>query len=103
MIGTSQDAKGWIGNAAYTEVIGVEADRTKLKAESHAANGREWSIPARPRRLITSLARRQTRRTPYSRARSPSMIRIRAADGSAGKVPDVVQAGERHGQRVSRP
>ena len=39
VIGTSQDAKGWIGNAAYTEVIGVEADRTKLKAESHAANG----------------------------------------------------------------
>ena len=39
VIGTSQDAKGWIGNAAYTEVIGVEADRDKLKAESHAANG----------------------------------------------------------------
>ena len=39
VIGTSQDAKGWIGNAAFTEVIGVEADRTKLKAESHAANG----------------------------------------------------------------
>ena len=39
VIGTSQDAKGWIGNAAYTEVIGVEADRTKLKAESHTANG----------------------------------------------------------------
>ena len=38
-IGTSQDAKGWIGNAAYTEVIGIEADRNKLKAESHAANG----------------------------------------------------------------
>ena len=37
VIGTSQDAKGWIGNAAYTEVIGVEADRTKLKAESHLA------------------------------------------------------------------
>jgi len=39
VIGTSQDAKGWIGNAAYTEVIGVEADRDKLKVESHAANG----------------------------------------------------------------
>ena len=39
VIGTSQDAKGWIGNAAYTEVIGVEADRNKLKAESHEANG----------------------------------------------------------------
>ena len=39
VIGTSQDAKGWIGNAAYTEVIGIEADRNKLKAESHAANG----------------------------------------------------------------
>ena len=39
VIGTSQDAKGWIGNAAFTEVIGVEADRTKLKVESHAANG----------------------------------------------------------------
>ena len=39
VIGTSQDAKGWIGNAAYTEVIGIEADRNKLQAESHAANG----------------------------------------------------------------
>ena len=38
-IGTSQDVKGWIGDAAYTEVIGVESDRTKLKAESHDAIG----------------------------------------------------------------
>lgn len=36
-IGTTQDVKGWIGDAAYTEVIGVESDRTKLKAESHDA------------------------------------------------------------------
>ncbi len=49
-IGTSQDAKGWIGDAAYTEVIGVESDRTKLKAESHAANGpsRDPDRPPRP-------------------------------------------------------
>ncbi len=38
-IGTTQDVKGWIGDAAYTEVIGVESDRTKLKAESHDAIG----------------------------------------------------------------
>ena len=38
-IGTTQDVKGWIGDAAYTEVIGVESDRTKLKAESHDATG----------------------------------------------------------------
>lgn len=36
-IGTTQDVKGWIGDAAYTEVIGVESDRTKLKAEEHDA------------------------------------------------------------------
>ena len=36
-IGTTQDVKGWIGDAAYTEVIGIESDRTKLKAESHDA------------------------------------------------------------------
>ena len=36
-IGTTQDVKGWIGDAAYTEVIGVESDRSKLKAESHDA------------------------------------------------------------------
>ena len=38
-IGTTQDVKGWIGDAAYTEVICVESDRTKLKAESHDAIG----------------------------------------------------------------
>ena len=38
-IGTPPDVKGWIGDAAYTEVIGVESDRTKLKAESHDAIG----------------------------------------------------------------
>lgn len=38
-VGTTQDVKGWIGDAAYTEVIGVESDRTKLKAESHDAIG----------------------------------------------------------------
>lgn len=38
-IGTTQDVKGWIGDAAYTEVIGVESDHTKLKAESHDAIG----------------------------------------------------------------
>ena len=38
-IGTTQDVKCWIGDAAYTEVIGVESDRTKLKAESHDAIG----------------------------------------------------------------
>ena len=38
-IGTTQDVKGWIGDAAYTEVIGVESDRTKLKVESHDAIG----------------------------------------------------------------
>jgi len=38
-IGTTQDVKGWIGDAAYTEVIGVESDRTKLKTESHDAIG----------------------------------------------------------------
>ena len=38
-IGTTQDVKGWIGDAAYTEVIGIESDRTKLKAESHDAIG----------------------------------------------------------------
>ena len=36
-IGTTQDVKGWIGDAAYTEVIGVESDRSKLKTESHDA------------------------------------------------------------------
>ena len=38
-IGTTQDVKGWIGDAAYIEVIGIESDRTKLKAESHDAIG----------------------------------------------------------------
>ena len=38
-IGTTQDVKGWIGDAAYTEVIGVDSDRTKRKAESHDAIG----------------------------------------------------------------
>ena len=38
-IGTTQDVKGWIGDAAYPEVIGIESDRTKLKAESHDAIG----------------------------------------------------------------
>ena len=38
-IGTTQDVKGWIGDAAYTEVIGIESDRTKLKAEPHDAIG----------------------------------------------------------------
>lgn len=47
-IGTTQDVKGWIGDAAYTEVIGVESDRTKLKAESHAAVASGQSAPAAP-------------------------------------------------------
>ena len=50
-IGTTQDVKGWIGDAAYTEVIGIESDRTKLKAESHDAIGPSRvpsSIPAQP-------------------------------------------------------
>ena len=47
-IGTTQDVKGWIGDAAYTEVIGVESDRTKLKAESHAAVSTGQTTPAVP-------------------------------------------------------
>ena len=47
-IGTTQDVKGWIGDAAYTEVIGVESDRTKLKAESHAAVSTGQNTPAAP-------------------------------------------------------
>ena len=47
-IGTTQDVKGWIGDAAYTEVIGVESDRTKLKAESHAAVSTGQTAPAAP-------------------------------------------------------
>ncbi|MEZ7671868.1 hypothetical protein O3684_00610 [Pauljensenia sp. 20925_1_27] len=47
-IGTTQDVKGWIGDAAYTEVIGVESDRTKLKAESHAAVASGQTAPAVP-------------------------------------------------------
>ena len=47
-IGTTQDVKGWIGDAAYTEVIGVESDRTKLKAESHAAVASGQTAPAAP-------------------------------------------------------
>ena len=47
-IGTTQDVKGWIGDAAYTEVIGVESDRTKLKAESHAAVASGETAPAAP-------------------------------------------------------
>ena len=47
-IGTTQDVKGWIGDAAYTEVIGVESDRTKLKAESHAAVSTSQTTPAAP-------------------------------------------------------
>ena len=47
-IGTTQDVKGWIGDAAYTEVIGVESDRTKLKAESHAAVSTGQTAPAVP-------------------------------------------------------
>ena len=47
-IGTTQDVKGWIGDAAYTEVIGVESDRTKLKAESHAAVASGQTVPAAP-------------------------------------------------------
>ena len=47
-IGTTQDVKGWIGDAAYTEVIGVESDRTKLKAEAHAAVASGQTAPAAP-------------------------------------------------------
>ena len=47
-IGTTQDVKGWIGDAAYTEVIGVESDRTKLKADSHAAVASGQTVPAAP-------------------------------------------------------
>lgn len=47
-IGTTQDVKGWIGDAAYTEVIGVESDRTKLKAESHDAVSTGQTAPAAP-------------------------------------------------------
>ena len=47
-IGTTQDVKGWIGDAAYTEVIGVESDRTKLTAESHAAVSTGQTTPAAP-------------------------------------------------------
>ena len=47
-IGTTQDVKGWIGDAAYTEVIGVESDRMKLKAESHAAVSTGQTAPAVP-------------------------------------------------------
>ena len=47
-IGTTQDVKGWIGDAAYTEVIGVESDRTKLKAESHAAVASGQTASAAP-------------------------------------------------------
>ena len=47
-VGTTQDVKGWIGDAAYTEVIGVESDRTKLKAESHAAVSTGQTTPAAP-------------------------------------------------------
>jgi len=47
-IGTTQDVKGWIGDAAYTEVIGIESDRTKLKAESHAAVASGQTVPAAP-------------------------------------------------------
>ena len=47
-IGTTQDVKGWIGDAAYTEVIGVESDRKKLKAESHAAVSTGQTTPAAP-------------------------------------------------------
>lgn len=47
-IGTTQDVKGWIGDAAYTEVIGVESDRTKLKAESHAAVASGQTAPTAP-------------------------------------------------------
>lgn len=47
-IGTTQDVKGWIGDAAYTEVIGVESDRKKLKAESHEAVSSGNTTPTGP-------------------------------------------------------
>ena len=47
-IGTTQDVKGWIGDAAYTEVIGVESDRSKLKAESHDAASSPDAHAAQP-------------------------------------------------------
>lgn len=39
IFGTTQDVKGWIGDAAYTEVVGLEANREALKAQVHDAIG----------------------------------------------------------------
>lgn len=36
--GSSVDVLGWIGQAAYTEVIGVESDREHLKVAQHAGS-----------------------------------------------------------------
>ena len=69
-IGTTQDVKGWIGDAAYTEVIGVESDRTKLKAESHDAIGRLAS--RRPPRPSPAHSRGLSRACSPVRSPSPS-------------------------------
>mgnify|MGYP000933261386 CR=1 FL=1 len=86
VIGTSQDAKGWIGNAAYTEVIGVEADRDKLKVESHAANGTGLVNPNATSQVGTQSgsARNAQSGVQY---RGPH---VRAAGGRAREVPHVV-------------
>lgn len=39
IFGTTQDVKGWIGDAAYTEVVGLEANREALKTQVHDAIG----------------------------------------------------------------
>ncbi|WP_026460749.1 hypothetical protein [Schaalia suimastitidis] len=36
-LGSTTDVAGWVATSAYTEVVGIGADRTSLKVEDHAA------------------------------------------------------------------
>ena len=37
-VGTPSDVLGWIGDSAYTEIVGIAANRTDLKTEEHEAS-----------------------------------------------------------------
>ena len=37
-VGTPSDVLGWVGDSAYTEIVGIAANRTDLKTEEHEAS-----------------------------------------------------------------
>ncbi len=92
VIGTSQDAKGWIGDAAYTEVIGVESDRTKLKAESHAANGPSRDPVAHPGPVWGISRASSPVRSPSPSRRPPSCVQQLARPPTCGSSRPAVRA-----------